>query len=465
MELLATKPAQPRDIRLALTATAVSFAFFLGALPFASQPLSQVSAFIPVYVSLLVICDLITAALLFGQYSVLRSAALLVLASGYLFTACVTFAYALIFPGLFDLPGVPRAGPQTSSAMYMFWHAGFPLFVMAYARLSGAVPASPSATVPRVAHRAILRAIAIVVAVTLGYTLFATLGQAYLPRFLEGNRTTVAGHVVLAGIWLLDLLALAALWRRKSHTVLDIWLMVVLCAWLFDIALGAVFNSGRYDLGWYAGRTYGVVAASFLLVVLVTENTRQYAQLVQASLELRAANATLATLSRHDALTGLANRRSFDEYLAEQWASARRHQRSMALVLCDVDHFKAYNDHYGHPAGDACLARVAAVLGSSCARPADLAARYGGEEFALILPDTDIAGATQVAETARQALAALKLPHAHSSTGASVSLSCGVAVLHPDSVITAQELIAAADAALYQAKHGGRNRVALAPVA
>jgi diguanylate cyclase (GGDEF)-like protein len=462
--MLATAPVRSRDVRLALVATGISFVFFLCALPFASQPLGQVPAFIPTYVSLLVICDLITAALLFGQYSVLRSLALLVLASGYLFTACVTFAYALTFPGLFDLPGVPRAGPQTSSAMYMFWHAGFPLFVLAYAWLSAAAAPSPSPTIDRAAHRVILWAVAAVMAVTMCFTLLVTLGHALLPAFLEGNRTTALGHGVLAAIWLLDLLALGMLWRRKSHTVLDVWLMVVLCAWLFDIALGAVFNSGRYDLGWYAGRSYGVVAASFLLVVLVTENTRQYARLVRASQELRDANASLAQLSRHDALTGLANRRSFDEYLSEQWALARRHQRSLALVLCDVDHFKAYNDHYGHPAGDACLARVAAVLRASCARPADLAARYGGEEFALILPDTDLAGGSQVAESARKALAALKLPHAHSSTDAYVSLSGGVAVLHPDSTISAHELIAAADAALYQAKHSGRNQTSLAPM-
>jgi diguanylate cyclase (GGDEF)-like protein len=462
---ISTKPAERRDLRWALVAMAASLLFFLAAAPFAKTPLGQVPAFIPVYVSWLVICDLITAVLLFGQFSVLRSTALLVLASGYLFTASVTFAYALIFPGLFELPGVPRAGAQTSSAMFMFWHAGFPLFVIAYTRIkagdSGA--ATPRGQWSGNPHRAILACVAAIAAVTLGYTLFATWGHAALPTFLNTNRTTDLGHAVLTGIWLLSLLALVLMWWRKPHTALDVWLMVVLCAWLFDIGLGAILNTGRYDLGWYAGRIYGMVAASFLLIVLLIENSRQYAQLVQVSVELRAANTALAQLSRHDGLSGLANRRSLDEYLSEQIALANRHQRTLALVMCDVDHFKAYNDHYGHQAGDACLVQVAAALKSCCARPADMAARYGGEEFSLILPDTDAAGGTQVAESARQAVARLKIPHAHSSTGTLVSISCGVAVLRHDTGMTAQELIAAADRCLYQAKHAGRNRVVCVP--
>jgi len=460
-----TKPAERHDIRWALAATAVSLLFFLAAAPFARTPVTQVPAFIPIYVSWLVICDLITAVLLFGQFSVVRSTAILVLASGYLFTACITFAYALIFPDLFPLPGAPLAGPQTSSAMYMLWHTGFPLIVIAYTRLDPhRADAQPSPGRPGGnAHLIILRVVATVVLITLACTVFATRGHFLLPEFLVGNRTTDVGHAVLGGIWLLSLLALVLLWRSKPHTALDVWLMVVLCVWLFDIGLGAILNTGRYDLGWYAGRIYGMVAASALLIALLLENARQYALLVQVSLELRAANTALAQLSRNDGLTGLANRRSFDEYLSEQMAQASRHQRTLTLVLCDVDHFKAYNDHYGHPEGDECLKRVSAALQSCCCRPADMAARYGGEEFALILPDTDAAGGVQVAESARRAVAGLNMPHAHSSTTAVVSMSCGVADLQPDVAMTAQSLIAAADQCLYQAKRAGRNRVICTP--
>lgn len=459
---VSTEPAGRRETRLALAAVCVSVLVFAVAVPYAQMPWVQVPAFVPVYVSALVICDLITAALLFSQFSVLRTLPLLVLAGGYLFTACITLAYALFFPGLFELSGLPVAGPQTSSAMYMFWHAGFPLVVVAYTFLSPHQlgVAVPSHTASSNAGWAVFGTVVCVVAVVCGFTLFATWGHATIPVFLEGDRTTDLGHAFLSGIWLLTLVALALLWRRRPHSVLDIWLQVVLCVWLFDIALAAILNTGRYDLGWYAGRIYGLLAASFLLMVLLSENARQHARLARMSVELRVANQALAQLSRQDGLTALANRRYFDEYLAEQIALASRYQRSMALLLCDVDHFKTYNDHYGHPAGDACLKRVATALQACSQRPADMAARYGGEEFAMVLPDTDLAGAAQVAEAVRAAVAGMRIPHGYSSTAPFVSISVGVSVLLWKMGMSAPQLIASADQCLYQAKRAGRNQVA-----
>jgi diguanylate cyclase (GGDEF)-like protein len=127
--------------------------------------------------------------------------------------------------------------------------------------------------------------------------------------------------------------------------------------------------------------------------------------------------------------------------------------------MYDVDAFKAYNDHYGHPAGDECLKKIAAALRSCCRRPGDIAARYGGEEFAMILPDTELVGAARIAEGAREAIAQLKIPHEHSPASPCCSISGGVAVLLPAIDMTAQQLIAAADQALYQAKHLGRNQL------
>jgi diguanylate cyclase (GGDEF)-like protein len=180
---------------------------------------------------------------------------------------------------------------------------------------------------------------------------------------------------------------------------------------------------------------------------------------VRNLLRLKELSDSLERLSRHDALTALANRRFFDTYLADQMAIARRHKRTLALVMCDVDAFKAYNDHYGHPAGDACLKQIAATLRSSCRRPADMAARYGGEEFALILPDTELSGAARIAEAATDAVAQLRIAHQHSPAASHVSISSGVAVLLRKTDMTAQQLLAAADQTLYQAKHQGRNRV------
>ncbi len=449
---VSTEPAGKREIRRSLAAVWASLAVFVLAAPFAKVGLPQVAAFVPIYVSTLVICDLITAGLLFGQYSVLRSKALLLLAGGYLFTASITTAYALVFPGMFSPNGLFGAGPQTTSALYMLWHGGFPLFVIAYTHTQ------PAASATRPGH-AIAGMVAAVFVAVLACTAFATQSQTFIPEFLHGNVTTDLGHTVLLAVWLLSFVALVILWRRRPHTVLDVWLLVVLCVWLFDIGLAALLNSGRYDLGWYVGRIYGLISASFLLLVLLVENGRQYARLVQMSVELGHANRALAQLSRHDGLTTLANRRFFDEYLGEQMALARRHKSSLALVLCDVDHFKAYNDRHGHPAGDECLRQVAAAMQSCCQRPTDMAARYGGEEFALVLPDTDMAGAAKVAEAVRAAVSALKIAHGYSSASACVSISGGLAVMPGDVECSAIQLVAQADQCLYQAKGQGRNQM------
>jgi diguanylate cyclase (GGDEF)-like protein len=158
-------------------------------------------------------------------------------------------------------------------------------------------------------------------------------------------------------------------------------------------------------------------------------------------------------------LTHLANRRFFDSYLESQLAIATRYRRALALVMCDIDAFKAYNDHYGHPAGDECLRQVAAAIGSCCRRGADVAARYGGEEFAMILPETDLAGALVIAEAALKAVAQLQIPHEYSPAGPYVSISGGVSVVCGNFDFTTQQLISEADRTLYQAKRLGRNRI------
>ena len=182
-------------------------------------------------------------------------------------------------------------------------------------------------------------------------------------------------------------------------------------------------------------------------------------RLIKMSAELTAANRALERMSRQDGLTELANRRCLDAYLSDEMARARRSKKELAFALCDLDFFKAYNDHYGHPAGDECLKQVAQALRSVCRRPADLAARYGGEEFALVLPETGLAGAAQVAERVRAAVAKLTIRHEHSSVAPHLTMSVGVASLVPGRDIRIERLVAMADQAMYQAKKLGRNRV------
>lgn len=181
-------------------------------------------------------------------------------------------------------------------------------------------------------------------------------------------------------------------------------------------------------------------------------------QLLQDSQrQLVHANDALQTQNGLDSLTGIANRRKFDEVIAREWLRATRMGTTLSMLMCDVDHFKPFNDTFGHGAGDACLQRVAAALRDQLKRPADLATRYGGEEFAIVLPDMDMHGAVAVAEGCRQRVRDLAIP-AHDN-GACVTISIGVGSLVPVPGHTAFTLINRADAALYHAKRNGRDRV------
>ena len=174
---------------------------------------------------------------------------------------------------------------------------------------------------------------------------------------------------------------------------------------------------------------------------------------------LREQTLVLRSQTFADGLTGIANRRHFDVAIEREHRRARRHGTPLSLLMIDIDHFKAYNDHYGHQKGDQCLIQVAAALSGMLKRSADLMARYGGEEFAMILPDTDTAQATQMAETIRARAEALAIVHAHGGNSGVVTVSIGVATRSVASAINIDTLIGAADRALYQAKRRGRNRV------
>lgn len=180
------------------------------------------------------------------------------------------------------------------------------------------------------------------------------------------------------------------------------------------------------------------------------------------------AEAELAVLAGTDGLTGLANRRTFDRLLEIEWLRASRDTTPLSLLLIDVDQFKAYNDIYGHQAGDECLQTVAAVLAKAVSRPGDLVARYGGEEIAILLPNTDMAGAAKVAETIRAQVEALALRHDANTPSNILTVSIGSATLAPAFVhagSTKQELVTRADRALYRAKLEGRNRISVAEAA
>jgi hypothetical protein len=260
--LLSSNPPDAFGRRAALTMALVLAVVFVATAPFAKMPLGPIPAFLPAYQSALVMCDLVTTVLLFGQFAIARSPAPLVLGAGYLFGALMAIAHALTFPGLFAPAGWLGAGPQTTAWLYFLWHAAFPLFVGGYTLVGsnarGAVRLRGTVSVG-IACGVLLAASSAAMLVAL-----ATVGHRLLPPIMAGDADAPMKAVVATITWLIGIIALLLLWRRRPHSVLDLWLMIVLCAWIGDSALAAVLNHARYDVGWYAGRIYGLAASGFV---------------------------------------------------------------------------------------------------------------------------------------------------------------------------------------------------------
>lgn len=219
-----------------------------------------------------------------------------------------------------------------------------------------------------------------------------------------------------------------------------------------DTHLQRVHHSGDYRLrlGSLASNELGDLSRA--IDGLVQRVQTQQEQLQRQAEELQ-------TLSYQDSLSGLANRRRFDQALADNWALAQRNQTPLALLMCDVDYFKSFNDHYGHQRGDEVLRQVGDIIRGAVERLSDIAARYGGEEFAILLPDTTESGALRIAERLQAELRRAAISHGHSPIGNYLTLSIGVASLIPEGAQHARELVRRADEALYSSKADGRDRI------
>jgi signal transduction histidine kinase len=281
--VISSLPPSPAQRRLALAVVlALMAAFVVLAGPLSTVPLPRTDAFVPMYVAAMFVCDAITALLLFAQFAILRSHALLAIASGYLFTALIIIPWVLTFPGVFAPRGLLGAGLQSGPWLFLLWHAGFPLFVLAYALLKNADPSKRRWKGAR--STAILLSAALAVATVCAATLLATAGHALLPGLMR-DAVSAAGPLpqyVAGCIVLVSAVALMVLWSRRG-SVLDLWLMVVVCDHMIEISLimiGAVVT--RYTLGWYASRIFGLISASLVLFVLLYEITTLYARLVEA---------------------------------------------------------------------------------------------------------------------------------------------------------------------------------------
>ena len=263
--LLTSAPPGRRERLVALSIAAASALTLVLIAPFARVQLPEIKAFIPAYQAALLITDLITAVLLYGLFARARSVALLVLASGYLFDALMIVPHTLTFPGVFTATGLLGAGAQSTSWLYYFWHGGFVAFLLGYIVLSMRAPVGV-----RISGRAVFASVLATAAIVVAITGLTTRGHDWLPVIIQGTDYTLGIKKGISPfICIMTVVAIAMLWPRRNRSVLDLWLLVVLCAWICDVMLSAVLGAHRFDLGFYAGRAFGLLASSVLLVMLL----------------------------------------------------------------------------------------------------------------------------------------------------------------------------------------------------
>jgi signal transduction histidine kinase len=280
--VLATLPPSPGQYRLAIGVVVVLVVAFAITAPFTSIQLPASYPFIVALQTAFLIGDLITAALLFAQFAILRWLGLLVLGSGYLFTAAIVIPHALTFPGLITPTGLLAAGTQSTAWLYVFWHLGLPLAVISYSWLKTSAWEGPPLVV-------IISSAAAVLVLVCGLTWIATAQEIHLPGILNDvGRLTPFAKFANVFLLFLGILALALLWVWR-RSVLDLWLTVTLVAFLIELSLAALFAGSRFSLGYYAGRIYSLITAATVLIVLLSETTTLYASLARSVLRRRGA--------------------------------------------------------------------------------------------------------------------------------------------------------------------------------
>jgi signal transduction histidine kinase len=282
---LSDLPATAFQTWSAVAVAAVVLVAFIIIAPFAGMPLGALNIFFPLLDAIVFVTDLITAVLLFSQFSIAGSRPLLALANGYLFTALIVVPHALTFTGAFSPTGLLGANIQTGSWLFIFWHIGFSAALLAYALLSIGNRAQP--LLPGRTQSAVRWSVVGVIALTCGLTWLATAGTYLLPPIILN--TNSLSPLVVYPIWLAILISAAALsllaFRRRS--VLDQWLMVVAFVYMGELAFSGLLPGVRFSLGFYAGRAFSVITASIVLIVLLAETTRLYALLARSNMKLQ----------------------------------------------------------------------------------------------------------------------------------------------------------------------------------
>jgi diguanylate cyclase (GGDEF)-like protein len=439
---LSVRPATGKTRVAALSFVLAMLALALASMGFGEHPGPVVVAFIPVVGALWAAAELLTAYLLLSQFMVNGVRPFLVLAAAYTFSALLTIPYVVNFPGALGGSGSADTR-EISLVLWCIWHLAFPAIVAVGMLRDDGIGDREEARMRRDGFGVL--ATVTIVCIALSTATYVLRGM--LPILIDQGRFTPLFEVFVAPTIILANLATALLvLRRKPLTALHVWLAVALAIAAIDAALNALSHA-RYSPSWYVGKVLTLTTASVVLMALLAGVAALYRQ--------------VGALAMSDPLTGLRNRRAFDETTAWAFNVLRRQRGEVAMMMIDVDFFKAYNDLYGHAAGDECLCRVAEVLQLTLRRGADVIARYGGEEFVALLPLASRASSLEVAERLRAGVQALAIPHAGAAAGSGVvTISIGVAHTRDITMKDPVDLLVVADRALYTAKQR-RNAVVM----
>lgn len=401
---------------------------------------------VTVCASLWCAAELLTAYLLLSQFAVNGVRAFLVLGAGYAVTGLLTVPYLAFYPGLFLPTQISLGTERMSIYLWTSWHLIFPILVGAYYAVDRGLT-------ERVVDSAVIRSNLLITVALVLAGVFGIAGGLYLERgtlpalVVHGSFTPLWTHGVAPVIVVANALTALLVVTLRQPSRLQVWIGVALATSALDALLNA-FSAARFNISWYVGKIETVATASVVLVVLLSEVGVMYGR--------------LGTMAMLDGLTGLRNRRAFDDHVRLVLRERRNEPSDVSLLVLDVDYFKGFNDRYGHAVGDAALQRVARSIVDSLHREQDIAARFGGEEFVVLLPRTGAANAEQVAERIRRAVEAMGITHGASAVYWAVTVSVGVAHVDAATAIDPDGLFAVADRALFRAKER-RNCVVVIP--
>ncbi len=412
---------------------------------YGAVPLPKVYVFACLTNIALTIAALQTSLLLYGQSKIVRDGSLAILASGYSVSGLFALAYVLFYPGLFfSFTGESHFYNESAAWLSIFGHANFSLAIIFYTLFY-----AQRIKLDFLSPEFVFRSSFVYALVFISTSIYC---QNYLPNIIDGDsyHFTVSAIIGFTLIFLGCCSAFCVIRYTNLSSRHNLWLLLAVIIHILEIVYGVVGKT-RYSLGWYTARVSQVLSFSIILGVFTYH-------LTYLTRKLSEANKKLEEIATMDFLTKINNRRKFITTLDNYWELAQRERKPLCLIMIDIDHFKIYNDTFGHLAGDDCLILVAQELKRIFKRHTDVISRIGGEEFAVLLYNVGEKEGKKIAEKIRRSIENLKLK-TYSTKQPHITVSVGCAAIIPNKQLDPTFIIDVADQALYEAKFRGRNKV------